>query len=315
MALEWLVIVNPNAGRRKGERDWLKIASLLTQYGFYFKNVFTQHRNHAMYETVKHIENGHKKIIVVGGDGTLNEVVNGVFKQKHFETTDISIGMIPVGTGNDWCRMFNIPYNDYDEAIRIIKREESFIHDACKVRFYEKEKKVIRYFLNMAGMGYDAIVAQKTNRQKDEGRGSAFGYAINIFSSLFDYQNMTTTVEIDGEKKDYNVFSISIGINKYNGGGMKQSPEAIPNDGLLNVVVITKVTKMEVIRHAKKLFDGSHLSLPQVKHFTCNNVAVYSEGELRLETDGESLGLSPFEFETVPAGLNMIVGDIKPEEW
>ncbi|MCF8304577.1 MAG: diacylglycerol kinase family lipid kinase [Bacteroidales bacterium] len=315
MALEWLVIVNPNAGRRKGERDWLKIASLLTEAGFHFKNIFTQHRNHAMHETVKHIENGHKKIIVVGGDGTLNEVVNGVFKQKHFEPLDITIGMIPVGTGNDWCRMFNVPYNNYKGAVEIIKRGNTFVHDACKVRYFENGKKIIRYFINMAGMGYDAVVAQKTNKQKEEGKGGAFSYAMNIFSSLFDYQNMTTTVEIDGEQYDYNVFSISVGINKYNGGGMKQSPKAIPNDGLLNVVVVTKVTKMEVIRHAKKLYDGSHLSLPQVKHFTCKKAAVRSEGELRLETDGESIGLSPFEFEIVPASLNMLIGDVKPEEW
>ena len=185
MATEWFVIVNPNAGKRKGQQDWLTIARLLTEAGIDYINIFTEHRDHAMHLAHKYIEKGFRNIIVVGGDGTLNEVVNGIFTQSTIEPTEIRLGMIPVGTGNDWCRMYHIS-NDYKEAIDAIATGNEFLQDAGSVRYFNSlgiEK--TRYFINMAGMGFDALVAKKTNRQKDQGKGGTFSYFINIFSSLF----------------------------------------------------------------------------------------------------------------------------------
>ena len=108
---EWLVIVNPNAGKQKGKKDWKKIKKALKQEGFNYEAVFTEHRDHAVYIAENQINKGYKKIIVVGGDGTLNEVVNGVFHQKRFPSHEILIGMITLGTGNDWGRMYHIPVN------------------------------------------------------------------------------------------------------------------------------------------------------------------------------------------------------------
>ena len=146
---EWFVIVNPNAGRRKGEKDWLEIAGHLTKAGIKFTNVFTEHKNHAVNLTRKYIEAGYKNIIVVGGDGTLNEVVNAVFLQKQYSSTDITLAMIPVGTGNDWCRMFGIPLN-YKQAIGFITRGKTFVQDAGKVTFHSSDDLLkTRYFINI----------------------------------------------------------------------------------------------------------------------------------------------------------------------
>ena len=99
---EWLVIINPNAGRRRGMRDWSLIAGWLNHFKFQYHPVFTEYPGHAIQLTRDLVEKGYKRIIAVGGDGTMNEVVNGVFLQKRFKTTEISLGMITVGTGNDF---------------------------------------------------------------------------------------------------------------------------------------------------------------------------------------------------------------------
>ena len=125
----WLVIVNPNTGRRKGEKDWPEISALLTEAGFEFTAHLTTHRGHAMELAEKEIMAGFKKVIVVGGDGTLNEVVNGIFRQTRFATSEIAIGMIMVGTGNDWGRMYNIR-EKYKKAVKTIRKNRA-LHPGC----------------------------------------------------------------------------------------------------------------------------------------------------------------------------------------
>jgi diacylglycerol kinase (ATP) len=267
---EWFVIVNPNAGRRKGEKDWPEITRLLTAANIQFKSIFTQHRIHAIREARKFVEMGYRNIIVVGGDGTMNETVNGIFTQAKRPTDSITIGMIPVGTGNDWCRMFGIP-DDYKGAIDIIKKGHTFLQDVAWVKFIQAGLEKNRFFVNMAGMGYDAMVAEKTNKQKDEGKAGPMSYFVNIFSSLFSFEEAHTEVLVDGEEVlRAPVFTMNVGVCKYNGGGMMQLPKAIPDDGNLDMTVITKLSRFRVMRSVRKLYDGSFTSLPQVKTFRGN---------------------------------------------
>jgi diacylglycerol kinase (ATP) len=305
---EWFVIVNPNAGRRKGEKDWLEIARLLNEAGIRFTNVFTEHKDHAVKLTCKYIETGYKNIIVVGGDGTLNEVVNALFCQKHYETNDVTLAMIPVGTGNDWCRMFGIPLN-YKQAIACITRGKTFIQDAGKVTFHGANNiRKTRYFINMAGMGYDALVAKKTNLLKEQGKIRPFSYLLNMLTSLFSYHVAESKIKYDGHSINSSVFSMSVGICQYNGGGMRQAPNAIPDDGLFDLTIITKVTKFEVFKNIKKLFDGTFIYLPQVSVYTAAKIDIESVPPLFLEVDGESLGHSPFHYEVVPLSIRVITG-------
>ena len=305
---EWFVIVNPNAGRRKGEKDWLEIARLLNEAGIRFTNVFTEHRDHAVKLTRKYIEAGFKHIIVVGGDGTLNEVVNGVFLQKQYPVNQITLAMIPVGTGNDWCRMFGIPLN-YRQAIGFITRGTTFLQDAGRVSFFSSENlHKTRYFINMAGMGYDALVAKKTNLLKESGKIQPFSYLLNMLTSLFSYHIAESTIIFGGQTIESSVFSMSVGICQYNGGGMKQAPNAIPDDGLFDLTIITKVTKFEVFKNITKLFDGTFIHMPQVSTYTADKIAIESAPPLFLEVDGESLGHTPFQFEVVPLSIKVITG-------
>ncbi len=305
---EWFVIVNPNAGRRKGEKDWPEIAKLLAAANIRFKNMFTQHRIHAIRMARRFVEMGYRNIIVVGGDGTMNEVVNGIFTQSKRPAGSITVGLIPVGTGNDWCRMFGIPY-DYKGAIDVITRGITFLQDVAWVKFMQAGMEKNRYFVNMAGMGYDAMVAEKVNKQKDQGKGGPFSYFLNIFSSLFSFKETQIEVSVDGQDVlKAPVFTMNVGICKYNGGGMMQLPNAIPDDGNLDMTVITQLNRFSVVRNVRKLYDGSFTRLPQVKMFRGKSIVINSKPDVYMEADGESLGHSPFKFGIIPKSLKVIIG-------
>lgn len=306
----WFVIVNPNAGKRKGEKDWPEISALLTEAGFDYSYEFTSHRDHAITLTRKYIEDGYRRIIVVGGDGTLNEVINGIFGQETVKTTDITVGMIMVGTGNDWGRMYHLK-QEYKKAVKILKKERLFLQDTGIVRFSEGTEPKERYFVNIAGLGYDALVVQMTNHTKDRGGGGPLTYLVNLLKGLFRYRDNTLEVEIDGTQAyKGRVFSMSVGICKYNGGGMMQLPFAIPDDGIFDVTIFKNVTKTTVVRHIKKLYSGKFTHLPFVGTYQGKSVTIrsISRDPAYLETDGESLGHSPFTFELIPKSLKIITG-------
>lgn len=306
---KWLVIVNPNAGVKKGMRDWPSILELLRKEQFDFTQVITLHRNHADHLAVKYISEGYRNIIVVGGDGTMNEVVNGIFTQKTCPTGDVTLGMIPVGTGNDWCRSFGIPFN-YAEAVHILQRKKAVLQDTGMISYFRKEVHHTRYFMNIAGMGYDALVARKTNMLKEKGRGGPMSYFYFIFSSLFQFKFPEAIVEVDDQQVFRGeIFSMNVGICKYNGGGMMQVPFAVPDDGLFDVTLIQKAPKWMVMLYARKLYDGSLVKLDFVKTFRGKTVRIRSAGKIFLEADGESLGYSPFVYEILPRSLRVITGN------
>ena len=305
---KWLMIVNPNAGVKKGTRDWPGILKLLQKEVPEFEYRLTTARGDAITLAAQGITEGFRNLCVVGGDGTLNEVLNGMMRQESVPVQEITLGMIPVGTGNDWCRMFGIPF-DYVKAIEILKRKKTFLQDAGKVTYYHHDQPVVRYFMNVAGMGYDALVAKKTNLLKEKGLGGPLTYFYFVFASLFQYKFIEAVIEVDGKQAFRGeIFSMNVGICKYNGGGMKQVPFAVPDDGLLDVTLIRKAPKWMVIRYASKLYDGSLVDLPIVNTYRGENIRIRSTEKVFLETDGESLGHTPFTFEVLPGCLRVVTG-------
>jgi YegS/Rv2252/BmrU family lipid kinase len=304
---DWLVIINPNAGKRRGRRDWTLIEGWLNHFGFHYLPVFTEFPRHAITLTCDHIEKGYTRIIVVGGDGTMNEVVNGVFLQQRFKTTDISLGMITVGTGNDWGRMFSIP-KDYKEAIHVLRQNRTFIQDAGMVEYKRNGASENRYFVNIAGLGFDAEVVQKTHRLKEKGKGGPLLYLINIFSSLVNYKYVNAMISVDGTDIEHEILSMNVGICKYNGGGMIAVPGAIPDDGLFDLTVINRMSRPYVLWSLRRLYDGTIHEHPRVDSFTGKSIRVESDDRIMLETDGESLGHTPLEFSIIPKSVKIITG-------
>ena len=302
---EWLVIVNPNAGKGKGKKDWTIISSLLTRYNLVFESSFTQAKRHAISLAREGIEKGFRKIIVVGGDGTMNEVVNGIFTQTACPTTDIVLSMIAVGTGNDWGRMFGLPL-DYEQSIKIIHEGKIRLQDTGVVFYFHGTRREKRYFLNIAGLGFDAVVVRRTNIQKDRGHSGKAIYMMNLLKSLIFYRHTSAEVEIDGKKILNDVFTISIGIGRYSGGGMRQTPNAIPDDGLFDVTIIKKIRKGDIIMSLKMLYDGSILDHPKISGYMGKDILIDSDPLIHVEADGESLGHSPIEFNIIPKSINII---------
>ncbi len=308
--IPWLVVVNPHAGGSKAKADWPKIQQLLVDGGFIFDVHFSEYPHHAI-GLVKQLmeEKGYRQLIAVGGDGTLNEVVNGIFQQQRLNPEDVTLGLITVGTGNDWGRMYEMP-KSYKKQVKIIKKGHVLKQDVGKVKYLHDTEENSRFFVNIAGMGFDALVAKKTNILKEKGSGGPLSYLYSLVTGLFQFHPVhleirdETAVLFSGK-----VFSISIGICQYNGGGMKQLPNAIPNDGLFDVTIIKNTTKSRVLRSIHKVYDGSFVNMDIVETFTGKEFTITSSPNHKafLETDGESLGHSPLHFKVVPEAISLIV--------
>jgi len=305
----WLVIVNPTAGGSKAKDDWPYIKELLAKQGLQHDTEFTTRKLHAMVITRNKILQGYHKIIVVGGDGTMNEVINGVFAQDKVPTDEIMLGLITVGTGNDWGKMFNIP-SDYEAAIETILNQRTFIQDAGLVTYRRKDQVWNRYFINIAGMGFGAKVVAKTNKLKARGKSNPRIYMLNIFTSLLKYKSIQASISIDGDSFRRKLFSMNVGIGKYNGGGMMQVPDAIADDGLYSITLIKKMGRIRVIASMKKLYNGKIGEHKRVESYTGKKIMIDSPKQLQLETDGETLGHSPIEFEIIPRSVKVIANGI-----
>lgn len=182
---KWFVVVNPNAGNRKILRDWNKINHKMVKSKMAFDFVMTRQAEHAIELTVEALKKGYKKFIAVGGDGTINEIANAMLNHSEFNINDFVIGLIPVGTGNDWGRMFNIP-NNYKRAIETIIEGKVFVQDIGNISYYDGNDQKQRYFVNIAGMGFDAMVAQKPTGKKPPEKAMHFPTLVICFPVFFN---------------------------------------------------------------------------------------------------------------------------------
>lgn len=303
---EWFVVVNPIAGNGKGLKDWQQISLLLDKAGLQHTNVITEHQGQAITLVRRYIEMGFSRIIVVGGDGTLNEAVNGILQQKRIHPHEIELAMIPLGTGNDWVRTHHIS-TDYEKAVAIIKQGRVVRHDAAVVKYMEDRCPRTRYFINMVGMGFDAAVNLKVNKKKGFLQSTETAYFYNIFTTLLQHSNSQVRLTLDGRVHEMEVFSMAAGICCFNGSGMKQLPYARYNDGLLDVSVIGKLGKLKIIKSIKKLYDGSFVELKEVETFTCKHLIVESDPLFGMELDGEAIPPSVYDIQILEKALSVVV--------
>ena len=304
---DWVLILNPHAGVGKGEKDKKKIIKLLRKNGFEFETYISEYPKHIISLTSGLIGKGYRKIIIAGGDGSLNEVVNGIFCQTEISPEKITVGMIPVGTGNDWIKTFGVP-NDYKKAIKRIIKGKTIRQDVGKISYDENGKNSTCFFANMAGFGFDAMVAEKANVLKNKGRSGILVYLQSLTSSFIQFQICKTRMQIDQEEINELIFSTSIGIGKYNGGGMMQAPGAIPNNGEFQVTVIRKIGVLGILRNIIGLYNGNFIKDYRVSTHSARHIKITSERNIAGEADGEILGNHSFEIEIIPQKLNVVRG-------
>lgn len=305
---KWFVIVNPVAGGGRGLDDFPLISKLLREEHIVCEPVFTEHKFHATELTVTAVKEGYRKIIVVGGDGTLHEVVNGLFIQQEVRPDEVLLAVVAVGTGNDWVRTFGISEH-YPDAVRAIREEYSFLQDVGVVSYEEAHFRQNRYFANVAGVGFDAFVVRKLTHLQKKGRTSRWRYTWCTIRSFFRYKSTGVKVWVD-DRLVFNdlLLSVAIGICKYNGGGFQQLPEAVADDGMLDLSLIRPVHFWHILFRFRYLFNGGIYRIRHILKERGSRIRIESSPEVSVEVDGEILGETPLEFSVESQAVRIVVG-------
>jgi diacylglycerol kinase (ATP) len=302
----WQVIINPASGSGRAAKRWQHIADKLTAAQIPHQAVFTTHRGHATELARQAIEQGFRQIMVVGGDGTNHEVMNGIMQQQTVATTAITHCLVPVGTGNDWIRTHALP-RDIGQIIKNIKTQKTQLQDVGKVYFRAADGARERYFMNVAGLAYDAFITRKTNENPNFIRNKIF-YFYLVLRCLFQYRPQQARITFDAQSVENQYYTINVGICKYNGGGMRLVPQAIPDDGLFALTLVRKMPIWGVILSTPFLYNGKIGKHPLGFVTQAKDIRIESlenEGIL-LELDGEYVGTSPIRFEIVPKALRFV---------
>ena len=307
-ATRWTLIVNPHSVGGKARKEINQIKTLLDEQAFSYGLFVTEYAGHAVILTKEAIKKGERQIIAVGGDGTLNEVVNGIFHQQACGPDEITVAMIPVGTGNDWIKTFGIP-NNYKGAIGKIKEGKTIAQDIGKLTFLKNGKEQQRFFANMAGFGFDALAACKANAQKEKGRNGFLVYLKSILGAFLHYKTQKVKIFINGENIEEDMFSISVGIGKYNGNGMKQAPFAIPDDGQFVVTWIKEIGLWGILANLPGLYSGKYINDRRVFSRKTKELSITAHKSFAAEVDGESLGEGSFHVQILPRALRVVAQD------
>ncbi|NCA78626.1 MAG: diacylglycerol kinase family lipid kinase [Sphingobacteriia bacterium] len=304
----WGVIVNPHSGKKRLGRDWSHVYALFKEANIKFTAQLTAYPGHAIEIAKNMVDNGYKHFFIVGGDGTLDEVVNGIYQAEIPDKSDITIALIPLGTGNDWARFWGITKDNY-KAIsgKLLIRKRQPV-DLGKISYIRNNEIQTEYFVNQAGIGFDGLVIKLTNKYKRFLGGNAWAYSLSILMSVFMYKSTLMQVYDDSKRIFEHIFSIAIGNGCYSGGGLKQTPDAIPTDGLFHVSVIKKPTFLQIIKGLKYLFKEEITKLNFVETFVCSKITIESPEKVFSEKDGLMIpGQGPFTAEIVHNGIKMLI--------
>ncbi len=306
----WFLIVNPVAGGGRALLDYPQIASMLYDKEIFCEPHFTEHKFHAVELTIRAIKDGYRKFIVLGGDGTLHEVVNGLFIQKDVDPKSVLLGVIGAGTGNDWIRNFGFESGRYLEAVCAIKAEESILQDVGVVSYEESQYRQSRYMVGVSGTGFDSYIIKRFQHlsMKRKRLRSRWSYILCAVRSYFRYKHKGVKVYVDDELVYNNLlFSVAVGVGRFNGGGIQQLPEAIVDDGLLDMTLIKPIHFWHIIFRFRYLFDGNIYRIGHILKYRGSKIRIESIPEMAVEVDGELLGDSPFEFTILPKAIRVIV--------
>jgi YegS/Rv2252/BmrU family lipid kinase len=307
-----LVIVNPkSAGGATSER-WSKAASDLRAHFGAFQVAFTKQQGDGIELAKRGVEAGRQFIIACGGDGTINEVANGIIESGK----SVELGILPSGTGGDFRRTLGFSTNARETA-QSLRDGATRTIDAGRVTFENHVGETIsRYFLNVSSFGLSAsIISRVKNKSSldwmpiDAFRGRA-SFALSTLQEVLDLGFTTVRVKIDGrEEKLLNTINFCVANARFFGGGMKIAPKASINDGFFDVINIGDIKTAKIILNAYRLYNGSHLDLSEVKSTLARRIEVSPANNqtIFLETDGELPGRLPAIFEIIPNALRVRV--------
>ena len=290
-------IINPKSSSGKGIRYWWSVKSELDTRQISYAAYFTKEEGHAtvLAEEICSNFSGVKNIIVLGGDGTLNEVINGIT-----DFDQIILGYIPSGSSNDLARSLKIPKDPLKALENILKPTRFEYLDYGVISFSEAETKP-RRFCCSSGIGYDAEVCVEVQASPLKKRLNRFGagkliYLAIAMKQLFTLKPMDVTIQVDGIKKDtfQKVLLVSSMIHKYEGGGCMMAPAADPTDGKLSVCLVHGLGRIKSLFLLPTLLFGKHVIFKGIETFHCYDIKIMASRESAVHTDGETPAFSSY---------------------
>ena len=293
------LIVNPSSGRERGVEHAATIAAGLRRQYAGVEVFFTQGDGDAEDAASQALRDGCSAIFVAGGDGTLNEAVNGIAAADALDA--VHFGIVPLGTGNDFASGLGIPH-DADEALEVLLRGDLLEVDLGRVNG--------RIFLNTSGGGYIAEVSVTVTPQLKTIAGR-LAYLIGGAQALLDYEPVRATVKVDPGDVTFELglYAYAVCNSRLIGGGRLIAPDAIIDDGLLDVCLIEEMSAVEFVALGRKVADGGHVDDPRVHYVQGASVTIEFERDTNINTDGEVLSATRAEYTVLPRAARFLAGD------
>jgi len=292
-------LVNPASANGATGRRWPKLERRAQELGLTGETLLSERPGH-LTELAREAARDEHLLVVVGGDGTLNEVVNGV------AGTGAEIAVLAAGTGQDFGRTYGIPTR-FDDAVRVAIAGTPRTIDIGRVTYRTPDGgEGLRFFVNVGSAGMSGAVARRANSMsKALGGRATFYYA--LVREFLAWQNTEVTVQFDNTERHGRMHDVIVANGKWHGGGMKLAPDARSDDGLFDTVLIGDVTKLDFVTTSPKLYGGGHVRHPRIEVVRSATVAIDAAEHLPLELDGEPDGTTPARFEIVRGGLRVRV--------
>jgi YegS/Rv2252/BmrU family lipid kinase len=276
---------------------------LLKSLGLRFEHDLTEAPGHARELAKSAARNGYELVVSIGGDGTINEVVNGLYDAGG--NADVVLGIIGTGTGGDYIRTIGIPHAYQGACHRLVSPRKLTV-DVGVVEYTSDGQMAKRLFVNFAGLGFDAEIA-KTTTQRFKALGNTASYLMALLTTLIFYKNKGISLTVDGEAAERTVCTVLMSNGKYGGGGMLAAPDADLTDGFLDVLIIGDVSKPDLLWSLPRVYKGTHLTHPKVSMKKAREIEIRSGEAIPIQADGELLGELPARFYVLPAALNIAV--------
>jgi diacylglycerol kinase (ATP) len=313
-----LIIVNPaSAGGQTGRR-WPGVADRLRAAGLDFDVAPTSGRGEAEELSRQAVRDGRGLVVAAGGDGTINEVVNGFFEGGDPVADGACVGVLPMGTGGDLRRTLGHPL-EVERAAAVLKAGSARSIDAGRITCQPfppsgpgeppppQGGRVVRHFVNIADAGIGGEVVDRVNRGGRIINGEVT-FLLASIRTLLTWRNRPMRVVIDGRARELVAQQVVVANCQYFGGGMRIAPRAVPDDGLLDVVIAGDLGAWENVRGLRRIREGTHLDAgsPKLSHALAERVEISSPEVTRVDVDGEQPGVLPAVIEVQPAALRMI---------
>ncbi len=310
MKPETFIIVNPTAGDGQAKKRWQNFENDLKNNQIAYHAVKTEYRNHATEIVTEAVSSGYNRIGVFSGDGTLNEVLQGLFKDDQIKSDDIKLIFFPAGSSCDFEKKFKNKRSLLDR----IQAEDSIAIDIFKVECRDfTGKPISRYIINNSSIGIISLANEKFNSvsgiiKKIKQMSVDAGAVICGLQAITEFEPFQAEILIDGKINSARNFSnITIFKTSFFGGDMNYGVETVQDDGLLSVVWLDGTSKLGLAAMMPSLFTGNVLNKKQAHYKTCGEFELRTKDSVILETDGENIGVPPLKYIILPKALQVII--------